>query len=102
MKGFVALFLAAFTLIAALVPAVAASANGGHAVRQRVVVQRVVVRQPIIRQRVVVQRQQVYAQPVYVQPVVVQQVQQYCAPAVQQYYAPQQVVTPGCQSFFAR
>jgi hypothetical protein len=70
--------------------------------------QNVVVRQQVVVQKqVVVQRQQFVAQPVYAQAVVqavyaqpIVQAQAVCAqPVIQQYR--QQVVVPGCQSFFA-
>lgn len=110
--------VAIVTLAAVCQPA---EANGGLALRQRVVTRQRIVQPRVVRQKVVQQQviaqpyyqqaivQQVVAQPVYVQPQAIV-AKQYIAPqqVVQPYCAPsgglqlrQQVLTPSCQSFFA-
>ena len=77
----------------------------GYGFRQRVVVRQQVVVQKVVAQPVVVQK---FVAPIYAQPVVTQAIVApvYAAPIVAPVYSPaviqqRQVISGGCQAFFA-
>lgn len=89
--------LCALALFASLFMTLDASANGGLAVRQRIVTRQRIV-QPVVRQRVVVQ--QVVAPAIVSQAIVTPVVTPiYAAPVVQSFVVPQAYSAPVVQQF---